>query len=629
MRRGRWLSAVVLAAAVAAGCREEGDVRVTRITFEGAEHVPAKRLESVIATRASSRLPWGRKRFFERKRFDADVERIRAFYVDRGYPDARVTGVDVKMNAAQDAVALTLRIDEGHPVTVDVVRFEGFEMLEGRAARRLSGAATLAAGQPLDRQLLAAGRETAAGVLEDDGYPYAVVDAVTAPAGSDPRRVAVTYRARPGTRATVGEVKVAGNASVDDQVITRQLLFKPGDVYRRSRVLESQRRLYNLELFEFANIEPEPGNGQPSTLPVRVTVAEGKHRRLNFGVGYGTEEKARVDARWQHANFFGGARTAGVAARWSSLDRGLKGDFTQPYFLTPRLSLGVSAQAWNTRERLYSNDAVGGRITLTHRIDRRTSWSVGFVDEYQRSTVSEEALADPSLRDELIALGLDPVDGRQAGTAIGFEFDVQRNTTPRLIDATRGYYVALHLEQSGGWLPGAFDYYSGTLDARKYFTLPGRIVVAARGQVGIIDALGSAGSDGSGQPNIPFAKRFFLGGSTSLRGWGRFDVAPLSESGQPLGGQSMLEISTELRIPVRGPLSVVAFADAGNVWTDPWQIRLSDLRYDVGPGIRYLTPIGPVRADFGYQLNPIPGLLVNGDPEKRRWRVHFSIGQAF
>jgi outer membrane translocation and assembly module TamA len=156
--------------------------------------------------------------------------------------------------------------------------------------------------------------------------------------------------------------------------------------------------------------------------------------------------------------------------------------------------------------------------------------------------------------------------------------------------------------------------------------------VAARGQVGIVDALGHStetGPDGEPLANIPFAKRFFLGGSTSLRGWGRFDVAPLSGSGQPIGGLSMIEMSTELRVPLRGPLSVVAFADAGNVWGDSWQLRLSDLRYDIGPGVRYVTPIGPLRADFGYQLNPIPGLLVNGEPETRHWRVHFSIGQAF
>jgi outer membrane protein assembly complex protein YaeT len=621
---------LVLAAATVA-CREEGTIRVTKIAFEGAEHVPAKRLKAAISTKESSRLPWGRKRFFDRKRFDADLERIRAFYTDRGFPDARVTGVDVDLNDKQDAVAITVRVDEGQPVTVDAVRFDGFDVLNERARRRLPSVNALAVGQPLDRQVLATGREGAMSLLKDNGYPYAVVEARTEPVGGDPRRMAVTYVATPGILARIGPISVAGNTSVDDVIITRQLAIKPGDVYRQSRVLQSQQRLYNLELFEFANVEPEPGGAQPATLPMHVTVAEGKHRRINFGVGYGSEEKARVDTRWQHTNFLGGARTFGVNARWSSLDRGLKADFTEPYFLTQHLSLSFSGQAWNTREPLYSLDALGGRVTLTHRADRRMTWSVGFVNEYQRSTVTEEGLSDPSLRDELIALGLDPVDGRQSGTQRGFEFDIQRNTAPRLLDARRGYYAALHVEQSGGFIPDAFDYYSGTIDLRKYQPLPGRIVVAARAQLGIVDALGHTvtQADGTETADIPFSKRFFLGGATSLRGWGRFDVAPLSESGQPIGGLSMFEASAELRVPVRGPLSAVLFFDAGNVWEDAWDINLSDLRYDVGPGIRYQTPIGPVRADFGYQLNPIPGLLVNGEPETRHWRIHFSIGQAF
>ena len=96
-----------------------------------------------------------------------------------------------------------------------------------------------------------------------------------------------------------------------------------------------------------------------------------------------------------------------------------------------------------------------------------------------------------------------------------------------------------------------------------------------------------------------------------------------------VGGHTMFESSAELRAPVWGNLSAVLFADAGNVWQSAWNFGLNDLRYDVGPGLRYLTPIGPIRADLGFQLNPIPGLLIDGKPETRHYRFHFSIGQAF
>ena len=151
----------------------------------------------------------------------------------------------------------------------------------------------------------------------------------------------------------------------------------------------------------------------------------------------------------------------------------------------------------------------------------------------------------------------------------------------------------------------------------------GRAVIAVRARGGSIGDIGSPTN-----LQVPFFRRYFLGGAQSLRGWGRFEVSPLAD-GVTVGGHSMFESSAELRAPVWGNLSAVFFADAGNVWNNAWDLKFGDLRYDVGPGIRYLTPIGPIRADVGFQLNPIPGLLIDGKPETRHFRFHFSIGQAF
>jgi len=612
-----------------AACHEEGAIKVKSLDIKGAKRVDVGELKNALVTKESSWIPWGPKKYFDRSRFDADLKRIQAFYADRGFPDARVQSVDVDMNDAKDAVSITVHVSEGEPIIVEDVRFEGLDLLPEWLARRLRRTAPLKPGQPLDRALFVQTRDAVVNAFRDRGYPYASVHAREDQGAGGARSRVVVYRVDQGARATFGPVEIVGNASVSEDVIRRELRFKPGDTYRVSNVRESQQRLYNLELFEFANVEPLNAEAKPAAIPMRVTVAEGKPRRVDFGIGYGTEEKARVDARWTHANFFGGARTARVAARWSSLDRGVKTDFTQPYFLRPHLSLIFSGQAWNTREPLFSADTLGGRVTLRHQSDARArnTWALTFVDEYQRSTATEEALADPSLRDDLIALGLDPRDGTQKGTVIGFELDLIRNTTRNLLDARRGHYAALHLEQSGGWLPGTFDFYAATIDLRHYLPVWRRLVVANRLQIGSIDGIG--GSLTVDTDKIPFSRRYFLGGSTSLRGWGRFEVSPLSDSGQPLGGLSMLEWSTELRANASGKLSVVAFLDAGNVWERPWQFELGDLRVSVGPGLRYRTPVGPIRVDLGYQLNPIEGLIINGEPQQRRWRVHFSIGQAF
>ncbi len=129
---------------------------------------------------------------------------------------------------------------------------------------------------------------------------------------------------------------------------------------------------------------------------------------------------------------------------------------------------------------------------------------------------------------------------------------------------------------------------------------------------------------------MPFFKRYFLGGATNLRGWGRFEVSPLSGEGTPIGGLTFTELLDRGALSGRSATSGRSlFLDGGNVWTNPWDFNLNDLRYDIGPGLRYNTPVGPVRLDVGWQLNPIPGLLVNGEPQTRALRVHFSIGQAF
>jgi outer membrane translocation and assembly module TamA len=106
-------------------------------------------------------------------------------------------------------------------------------------------------------------------------------------------------------------------------------------------------------------------------------------------------------------------------------------------------------------------------------------------------------------------------------------------------------------------------------------------------------------------------------------------VSPLSGAGLPIGGFSFLNFSTELRASLARNFGAVIFLDGGNVWGDTFSFDLQGLRYDIGPGLRYQTPIGPIRADLGFQLNPIPGLEVNGKPETRHFRFHFSIGQAF
>src|SRR6185437_15444503 len=143
-------------AASAASCKEEGGVKVTSFTFKGTKAVTSGQLKSVLATAASSRIPWGEKHYFSREQFEADLKRIVAFYKDRGYPDARVTSFDVKLNDAQTSASITVNIDEGQPERVERIDFVGFDPLPQQHRRTLEAQLPLKVGQPLDRALLQA-----------------------------------------------------------------------------------------------------------------------------------------------------------------------------------------------------------------------------------------------------------------------------------------------------------------------------------------------------------------------------------------------------------------------------------------------------------------------------------------
>jgi outer membrane protein insertion porin family len=603
-----------------AACQEEGTIEVHSFNFNGVRAIDASKLKEVLATHQSSKIPWGKKAYFDRSQFDADLKRIQAYYADRGYPDARVTGFDVKLNNKQTAVDLTVSIEEGTPVKVDAIAFADFDVIPPKDLADLKNNSPLAVGKPRDRQLVVATRELALNALREHGYPYAKVSTAEDD-GPDGKQAKLTFTAEPGKLARFGPISVQGNRSVGDHVIEREVSFKPGEVYRRSEVQNTQRRLYGMELFQFVNVEPLNQEQQPEEVPTRITVVEDQHHRVNFGVGYGTEEKGRVDAEYHHLNFLGGARTAGAHARWSSLDRGIRLELHQPYLFRPHFSLGGEGQDWYTYTPAYTSVVVGAKVTVTHRADPNTSWAVSMNTERDRSSVVANILSDPTHRSDLIALGLNPITGEQRGTLNALGFDFQHSTADNLLNAHKGYQLALHTEQAGRIVPGTFNYYAVSADGRHYLPL-GSIVLASRLQLGNIRPFGAE------EANVPFSKRYFLGGSTSVRGWGRYELSPLSD-GLPIGGDSMLQFSEELRTMLHGNLGGVLFFDGGNVWAKSFGFKLNDLRYAVGPGLRYQTPVGPIRFDVGYQLNPIPGLLVNGAPQTRRWRLHFSIGQAY
>ena len=312
-RRSLTLPVVLLALAMSAtACHEEGDVQVKGLEFEGNKAFSDGQLSAVVATRKSGMLPWSPRRYFTRSVFESDLERLKRFYADRGYPSARIVSMDVNLNETHDAVRLRVVIDEGAPVIVERVVLTGIDGMPPRITRGIEDL-PLKAGAVRDYQVVSAARERLSYVLRDRGFAHAVVKTDEAP-GSQPNQVVITLAATPGPETRFGEVTVDGAKTVSDRFVLRSLTFKPGDLYRESRVLESQQRLASLGIFDFAHLATTAnGNraaqAQPSpVIPVKATLMEGKPQRFQVGVGYGTEDGPRGSLNWEHLNFLGNGR---------------------------------------------------------------------------------------------------------------------------------------------------------------------------------------------------------------------------------------------------------------------------------------------------------------------------------
>jgi len=620
---------LVIASLAAAACHEEGDVVVKSLTFSGNKTFDDGRLRAAMATQTSGALslPWTPKHYFNRKQFETDLRRIQGFYADHGFPAARIAALDVKLNDKKDTADLSITIEEGQPMIVDAVTLEGFDELPGPIRATLNNA-PIKAGQPRDRELIRSTRDLAVRTLRDNGYAHAAVTVNEEPAAAS--HVTLTVHAETGPKCYFGEIAISGLASVKENVVRRELKFVPGDLYRESAITQSEQRLTELELFEFAHITPQTEDDHSTQIPMRVTLAESKTQRLKVGVGYGSEERVRGSLEWKHLNLLGGAQQGTFNAKYSAVERGARFNFLQPYLFRKGFSLNVSTTAWHTNELTYETGTYGGRATIAYHSDARVvpgrepihrEVRVGYINEYVRSGIASQSLNDLSLREERIALGLNPDTGRSAGTISAIDFDIERTAVDDAMNPRRGTIVSGHLERAGRVLGGTYRFNEVLTQARAYFPLSRSFVLANRFQAGTVIAVGPS--------DMPFSERYFLGGSTSVRGWGRFQISPLDANGLPVGGRTMLEWSSEVRFPLSGKISGVAFIDAGNVWAGSTDFRFTGFRYAVGPGLRYLTPIGPIRADLGYQMNHIPGLIINGKPESRFWRLHFSIGQSF
>jgi outer membrane protein assembly complex protein YaeT len=490
-------------------------------------------------------------------------------------------------------------------ITISEIQFSGFDVLTPSEIEELRDRIALKPGKLLTEAAEQAAGNTVVETLQNRGYPYAQVRIARTDTGAGGARLVV--EAEPGPRGLFGSIDIAGNTRVDDTIIRRRITYKPGDLFRRSALERTQQQIAALDLFKSVKIDAQNIDQQPAEVPTLITVEEQNPWRWNLSAGYAAGERLSFEARIRNMNFLGSARQLELLGRVSRIDRLEEITFTQPDVWRPGVSLSLQGRNWTIDDPAFRALSRGGQGALTWFWNPRLSSTLAYGASFERGRISG---------------ALDPLTGLQDGTLSAWSIDVDHRTPDVERAAPSGRVLMVHLEQAGGWMPGTFNYYSVIGEARHYHTVRNRITFAHRMRYGSISAM-------SQETDIPLLKRFFLGGSGEMRAWSRYEVSPLSPSGEPVGGKSLLVATSEARFPLFPRLRGAIFVEAGNVWRSDWAAHVDDLRFDAGPGLRVETPFGLIRIDAGYQLNRVPDLRIDGRPQRRAWRINIGLGEAF
>jgi outer membrane protein assembly complex protein YaeT len=494
----------------------------------------------------------------------------------------------VTEEAAPDEVSVTIRVEEGAPVVLGQIDIDVSAVAPG-LQESLTQKLVLRVGDVFTADAYLQSKQAIESRLADAGHPRARITG-GARVRTTEHRAAVDWGVEPGPHVTLGAVEVEGVERVDAQLVRDELDIAPGDTYRRSALTRSQRDVFDLGLFSRVTIEPsrpdalEPA--QEETWPVRVKVSERPPRSVSFGVGYGTEEKLRARVGWEHRNLWGSARRFALEARHSSLLSRLTATLEQPRFLDTATRLGTQLSAEHQNTPSFEADRILAGIGLTRRLGSGRKGRLGWKLDRSRiddvSDASDLELDDP---EDTVVLSY-------------FDLGLMRSTLDDPVDPRRGHRLGLDSWLAASGIGSDFSFGRVELKASLYHEL-GPVVLATRVRIGGIEPLGATSSD-----EIPLVARFFSGGSQWVRGYELQAVGPADDSGEALGGTSVAEASVELRIPLWRDLRGVIFLDAGVVDLNPWSWPLSQTKYGSGVGLRYPTPVGPIRVDLGVPLNP-------------------------
>lgn len=577
------------------------EARVQDIVLQGFDHLEHSQVLDAMETKSPRFLSLTPPPPFNPQALERDVRRLEEMYRENGFFDATVSQ-KVKSIPQEGAVKIILTAVEGPATVVKEVLLQ-FDNADLR--RRWEGdLAKLLPINPGDRFSLSAYEQAKKDIalsMANQGHPLNQVRGQVR-VWPHELRAQVVLRLDPGPPLSFGETTVSGNQKVAAPYILRETAYLPAQPFTQEALRETERRLLSTGLFTSVSAEPQFDQRKAGRVPVVIKVYERSRHGLRLGLGYGTEDQFRVRLTQINRNLLGLTDTLTFEGKISSIYRGLEGRWEIPKIFTRETTFWFGGGLEQEEAEAFTNARLYANPVLLMRLKPEWTWYVGYNVELNEVQDLKSLVDDPEFEKDRFFV---------SSLKLGITFD--NRDSP--LDPKRGTYFRLETEFSHEILGSELNIFRPVAEFRQILPLSEQWRLAGRLKGGFTQGLG-------GTDRIPLIRRFFLGGADSVRGFPYQRLGPLDINGDPLGGVIALEGGVELRYPIWGDLGGVLFVDGGNTW-DSLEAELPDFYYTTGAGLRYQTPVGPLRLDFGWQINP-----PEGDPYDR-WQIYLSVGQAF
>jgi outer membrane protein insertion porin family len=609
---------------------EYAKVTVRSVQFIGTSAISSQELAASIFTREASILGFlSGAGDFKKEEFERDLQRITFLYADRGYPDARVTDWDVKISEDRESLFVTIYVEEGVFYTMESVDIRG-DLIDDKA--KLLSMLDMQPGAPFKLSSMFKDMETLRNRYRDEGYAYVNVEPKQSKSATT-GTTSMIFDIQRGQRARFGRISMVGNIKTADKIIRRELLFKEGDQFNGTALQRSEVSVTRLGFFEKVTVSTQTSPTDPSQIDIQVEVKERPTGTFQIGAGFSSVENFIATLQISQDNFLGRGQSLTAQATFSSIRQLFNIQLFEPYFLDSLWRFRATIYNFQFIFNDFSRTSTGGTIGFGYPLSRYLTLDLTYTLE--TVDVSPGGRLGRANRN----VGSIFRGGVTSSVTLTMAYDTRNN---RLFP-TEGFLLQGSTEVADTLLGSQNEFTRLAGIGRIYFPLFFNVILKFNLQIGYITNWNSDNN----QP-VPVFERFFVGGPNSVRGFVRSSLGPTrriaARSSDPgtvltginIGGDKQIFLNTELEFPILTSVGIkgVFFFDAGNAFDDDQAISLAidlwsdnandyddTLRTAAGFGIRWLSPIGPLRFEWGFPLAPLPN--------ENDMVFEFSIGNSF